>query len=430
MRVIIIGAGIAGLTAALSLHKAGFEPVVFEAVSQLSPLGVGLNLLPHAMREMTELGLLDELRSKGVEIDDLVYLTKWGREIWREPRGLAAGYRWPQIAIHRGELQMLLARTVEDRLGPSAIRLGHALEEFETRVDGVVAHFVDRTTGLRFPPVSADLMVGADGIHSVVRQHFYPNEGAPKWRGGILYRSTTLTSKLLGGRSMLWAGYAKRKFVAYPIRYNPTTGESLINWICDLNHGQDEVEAPPREDWSKLGNRADFVSAFSSWKWPGVDVEEIINSSGQVFEFPMVDRDPLPRWTFRRATLLGDAAHPMYPIGSNGATQGIIDARVFAFHLSTAPSIEDALDRYETARRPTTARIVEMNRANGPDQVLELAEQRAPNQQDDLDTLLPMSERSQIAADYKKVAGFDPTGLNNRMSFDPPARVAIAGLSG
>ena len=339
-RVIIIGAGIGGLTAALSLHKVGLHSVVYEQAAVLAPLGVGINLLPHAVRELTDLGLLDELRKIGVEIDELVYLTKWGRRIWQEPRGLAAGYRWPQIAIHRGELQMMLARIVKERLGPDAIRMDHSLVSLESRDDGVTAQFRHRTTQ-SMASVQADLMIGADGIHSVVRRAFYPGEGAPKWRGGLLYRATTLSREnLLGGRSMLWAGYASRKFVAYPIRTNPQTGESLINWICDLNHGPDEIPAPPREDWSRLGNVADFLPAFRDWKWPDADVEAIVRGAGDVYEFPMVDRDPLPRWTFGRTTLLGDAAHPMYPIGSNGATQAIIDARVLAFHLAGAPSID------------------------------------------------------------------------------------------
>ncbi len=419
--IIIVGAGIGGLTAALSLHKAGFRPVVYEAAKVLAPLGVGINLLPHAVRELAELGLLDDLRAIGVEIDELVYLNKWGRRLWHEPRGVAAGYRWPQIAIHRGELQMMLARVTRERLGEDSIRMGHALERFELRADGVLAHFQDRTTGAAVGSVRADAMVGADGIHSVVRRAFYPDEGAPKWRGGLLYRATTRSrTKLLGGRSMLWAGYASRKFVAYPIRYNPQTGESLINWICDLNHGPDEIPAPPREDWSRIGNRADFLPAFGGWNWPDADLEAIVNGSGDIYEFPMVDRDPLPRWSFGRATLLGDAAHPMYPIGSNGATQAIIDARVLAFHLATSASLDEALSHYDAIRRTATARIVEMNRANGPDQVLQLAEERAPNRNDDLDLLLPFDERKKIADDYKKVAGFDPAGLNARESFDPP----------
>jgi 2-polyprenyl-6-methoxyphenol hydroxylase-like FAD-dependent oxidoreductase len=229
-----------------------------------------------------------------------------------------------------------------------------------------------------------------------------------------------LPHRFLGGRSQLWAGYAARKFVAYPIRYNQATGETMLNWICDLNHGAVEMPAPPRQDWNKLADIADFLPAFEGWEWEDINIPAIIMGAHQVYEFPMVDRDPLPQWGHGRATLLGDAAHAMYPIGSNGATQAIIDSRVLAFHVATAASLDKALAAYEAARRPTTSRIVELNRANGPDQVIELANLRAPRPNDDLDSLLPASERKEIAERYKKVAGFDPAALNARSSFDPP----------
>ncbi len=405
MKIVIVGAGICGLTAALSLHKAGFEPQIYEAASALKPLGVGINLLPHAVRELADLGLLDDLRRLGVEIDELVYLTKDGRRIWREPRGLAAGYAWPQIAVHRGELQMLLARTVQARLGPDAIRFGHSLTDLETSDGGSRAWFLDRETGGPGGWEKADLLLAADGIHSAVRRKFYPDEGAPKWNGVTLWRSTSRSAKVLGGRSMLWAGHSRQKFVAYPIAYDAETGETRLNWICDLKRG--EGDAPPREDWNRLGRREDFLPPFAKWRWPGIDVPALVEASEEVFEFPMVDRDPLPRWTFGRTTLMGDAAHPMYPVGSNGATQAIIDARALAFHLSTAPEVDTALARYEADRREATSRIVLMNRAHGPDQVMELAEQRAPRPGDDLDALLPVAERQAIADGYKRIAGFD-----------------------
>jgi 2-polyprenyl-6-methoxyphenol hydroxylase-like FAD-dependent oxidoreductase len=419
MRVAVIGGGITGLTAALSLHAVGISCVVFEAVTRPAPLGVGINLLPHAVRELTELRLLPELLRTGVEINELVYATKRGRRIWREGRGLAADYAWPQIAIHRGELQMLLLRAVQSRLGDDSVRFGQELRNVESNADGVVARFTDRATGSTAEPYRADVLADAEGIHSVVRRQFYPNEGLPKWNGVTLWRSTSPSGKILGGRSMLWAGHARQKFVGYPIRYDPQNGQTLLNWICELKTAEN-VDGPPTEDWSRVGQRADFLPRFAHWRWPEVDVPALVAASGDIHVFPMIDRDPLPRWTFGRSTLLGDAAHPMYPIGSNGATQGIIDARAFAYHLATAPSIEQALANYEAERRPATERIVLMNRQNGPDQVMEVAEQRAPQIDDDLDTRLPMSERQQIADRYKQVAGFDPHGLRVKPSYTVP----------
>lgn len=415
MQVAIVGGGITGLTTALSLHAAGVACTVFEAVAEPARLGVGINLLPHAMRELTELGLLPELRAAGVAIDELVYLTRHGKPIWREARGLAAGYDWPQIAIHRGELQMLLLRAVQARLGPDAVRFGHALVGLDLAADGVVAHFADRS-GAPVGSHRADVLAAADGIHSALRRKFYPDEGMPKWNGVSLYRSTSRVGKVLGGRSMLWAGHARQKFVAYPIRYDPETGETLLNWICDLKTAEADPATPPKEDWNRTGERSDLEPRYREWRWPGVDVPELVASSGEIFVFPMVDRAPLPR-THGRATLQGDAAHPMYPIGSNGATQGIIDARAFAFHLATAPDPDAALAAYEAERRPATERIVLMNRANGPDQVMELAELRAPNREDDLDAALPMAERRAIAEEYKRIGGFDPATLNARPSY-------------
>lgn len=415
IEIAIIGGGISGLVAALSLAAAGFRPTVYEAVAEPAALGVGINLLPHAVRELTELGLLDELLGIGFEIHDLHYLTANGEAVWHEPRGSKAGYHWPQIAIHRGQLQMFLLAKVRERLGPDALRLGHELRDLEVQGQRVRARLFDRVAG-RDVTITPDLLLGADGIHSQVRRAFYPNEGSPRWNGITLWRSTAPVAAPLGGRAMIWAGTAAQKFVAYPIGPDPHTGAPRLNWICDLKMA--EAGTPPPRDWNRLGDPADFLPPFADWRWSGVDVAAIVAAAGPIYEFPMIDRDPLPRWTFGPVTLIGDAAHPMYPIGSNGATQGIIDARVLAWHLARAARLDEALSGYEGDRREATARIVLMNREKGPDQVLDLAAERlsgaAPGA---LDTLLPMAEREAIAARYKQVAGFDPATLNRRDSY-------------
>lgn len=407
MDIAIVGGGIVGLTAALSLHAAGFRPTVYEAVTELRPLGVGINLLPHAVRELAELGLLDELVRIGVAIEGLDYHMADGRAVWSEARGLPAGYRWPQVAIHRGALQLFLRDKVVERLGAQAIRTGHALERFVDDGDDVRLDF--RGGG----EVRADVAIGADGIHSAIRRQLYPHEGRPKWNGVSLFRGTTRLPVGRFGPRMLWAGHADQKFIAYPIRRE---GDAiLLNWVCDLRTG--EPGAEPFEDWNRSADKAMLLPRFAGWAWDETDVPAILAASGEVFEFPMVDRDPLPRWSFSRVTLAGDAAHPMYPIGSNGATQGIIDARALAWHLAKADDPATGLVAYEEARREPTSRIVLGNRAQGPDKVLELARQRAADPAADLAALLPIDERAAISADYKRLAGFDPELLNARESW-------------
>ena len=414
IEIAIVGGGIVGLTAALSLHAAGFRPTVYEAVSNPAPLGVGINLLPHAMRELSELGLLDELLELGVAIQDLNYLTADGQLVWHEPRGLSAGYNWPQISIYRGQFQMFLLSKVHERLGPHAVRMGQELTDVETVGNRARARLVDRATSA-ITAIEVDLLIGADGIHSAVRRQFYPDEGAPRWNGITLWRSTSPVVAPMGGKAMIWAGYSAQKFVAYPIGKDPETGLERLNWICDLKVS--DADTPPQRDWNWPGDRADFLPRYADWHWSDVDVAAIVNASGPIYEFPMVDRDPLPQWSFGRVTLMGDAAHPMYPIGSNGATQGIIDARVFAWYLAKASSVVEAMQGYENERREATGQIVLMNRQQGPDKVLDLAKERLEQNSGSLEDVLPMAERADIAASYKQTAGFKPHVINLRASY-------------
>jgi 5-methylphenazine-1-carboxylate 1-monooxygenase len=412
MRAMIVGGGIGGLTTALRLHTAGIEAHVYESVPDIRALGVGINLLPHAVKELTELSLLEALVATGVRTQELRYFSKFGKEIWQEPRGLAAGYHWPQISIHRGALQQILRNTARDRLGAACIHTGHHLASFMQRDDGTVeARFVDRRTGAPVATESADLLIGADGIHSAVRAALYPDEGPPLWNGAILWRATTVSAPFLTGRSMFMAGHARQKFVAYPITPEAdASGRLLINWIAELRFEPSALAH--REDWNRRGDVADFLPAFAGWRFDWLDIPDLIRRAEAVYEYPMVDRDPLDRWSVGYVTLLGDAAHPMYPVGSNGASQAILDARALTDALVNNADIPAALAAYEAQRRPATARITLSNRQQGPERVMQIVEERAPQGFDDLHAVISRTELEAIAAEYKQIAGFDRDALN------------------
>lgn len=412
MHITIAGGGIGGLVTALVLHDADISVRVFESVPTLQPLGVGINLLPHAVRELTRLGLQPQLEAVAIPTADLSYYNKFGQLIWTEARGRAAGYAWPQYSIHRGRLQMLLLDEAIARLGADNVRTGCHIAGFGEEAGQVWARFVNRETGETVAEEWADGLIGADGIHSVVRRTFYPDEGAPQWSGRMLWRGTSVAAPFLTGRSMVMIGHADQKFVAYPIDPALTgQGQSLINWIAELNVGRDAL--PIRQDWNRQADPATFAPSFANWQFDWLDVPALINAATSVYAYPMVDRDPLPRWTFGRVTLLGDAAHPMYPIGSNGASQAILDARALADALTTQPgNVPNALQAYETARRGPTAQIVLSNRQNGPEQVMQLAEERAPNGFATVADVIPREELEAIAQRYKQVAGFDKEKLS------------------
>jgi 5-methylphenazine-1-carboxylate 1-monooxygenase len=414
METLIAGGGIGGLVAALSLHAAGMPCRVFEAAPAIQPLGVGINVLPHAVRELTELGLADRLAASAIPTGELVYANRHGQQIWQEPRGTAAGYLWPQYSIHRGELQMLLLRAAQERLGPARVQSDHRLVDFEQCGGQVRATFA-RADGSQVA-VDGGLLIGADGIHSAVRRHFYPDEGDPIWNGNVLWRATTRDKPYLSGRSMVMAGHAAQKFVCYPIsRSAEESGDALINWIAEIRFT--DRRSWRREDWNRKVPVSDFLPAFADWDFGWLKVPDIIRGANAVYEYPMVDRDPVATWSFERVTLLGDAAHPMYPIGSNGASQAILDARRLAWHLAKEPGVEGALQAYDAERRPVTAQIVLANRQNGPEQVMELVHQRAPGGFQDLSDIISATELAASADKYKALAGFDKDTLNNRESW-------------
>jgi 2-polyprenyl-6-methoxyphenol hydroxylase-like FAD-dependent oxidoreductase len=402
MRIVIAGAGIGGLTTALSLHAAGFtEVTVHERAGALRPLGVGLNLLPHAVRELTELGLGERIARLGAAPGTLAYYNRHGQLIWSEPRGREAGYRWPQLSVHRGRLQMELLAAVRERLG-DVVHTGHRLIEAG---DGT-ARFA---TAEGVVTIAADLLVGADGIGSALRQQWYPDQGAPVWNGLTLWRGTARAPGFLDGRTMIMAGDAEQKFVAYPI------GDGEINLIAER---RTRGYAGENADWNRAVDPAPIIDLFRDWRFPWLDVPGLLAAAGEILEYPMVDRDPVDRWTHGHATLLGDAAHPMYPNGSNGASQAILDARTLAFHLAAEPPAE-ALAAYEADRRPATTALVLSNRRQGPEQVMVLAHERAPAGFAHIHDVLTPDELTEIATGYKKAAGFHPDALNNRPSLSP-----------
>ncbi len=405
MKIVIAGAGIGGLVAAMCLHRAGFDVEVFEAVGELKPLGVGINIQAGAVRILCGLGLEPALAATAIETRELRYANRHGQTIWADPRGRRAGLPWPQFSIHRGELQMILFNAAREMLGKDRLRFGRRIARFAQHHGKVSVQFVDRH-GIPVENAEADILIGADGIHSAVRAQFYPDEGPPKWQGILMWRGVTVGKPFLDGATMVQAGHHTQKFVCYPVsRVHADRGEALINWICDLHVGDGAL--PSREDWNKPGRLADFLPRFADWKFDWLDVPEVIRTAHTILEFPMVDRDPLPRWSHGRVTLLGDAAHPMYPIGSNGASQAIIDGEAIAQELLAAADPEVALKRYEERRLPPTARIVDSNRRKGIDIMLDIVEQRAPRGFSDLESVLPAEELEKIVGDYKRLVAQD-----------------------
>ena len=413
MRAVVVGAGIGGLATALSLHECGVDVDVYESTREIKPLGVGVNLLPHAVKELHELGLEAALASAGVAPSELAYYSKRGQRIWAEPRGLEAGYRWPQVSIHRGRLQMLLLDAVRERLGSARVHTGCHLAGFDEPGDRVRCRFVERGTGEVTGVVEGDVLVACDGIHSRVRAQLHPGEGDPRWSGALMWRGVTIGEPFLGGRSMIMAGHSSQKFVCYSIGH-AGAGRDILNWIAELHF--ERATPIAREDWSSPGKVEDFLSRFEGWRFGWLDVPALVLRAEAIFVYPMVDRDPLPAWGSGRVTLLGDAAHPMYPIGSNGASQAILDARVLAGCMRSYPDPVQALRRYEAVRRPATEAIVLANRRQGPEECMTLVEQRAPNGFENIADVVSVDELTAIAQKYKQVAGFAVAELNERPS--------------
>ena len=414
MKALIIGGGIGGLTAALCLHRAGIEAEIFEQSGAIRELGVGINTLPHAIKELAGLGLLDALDRVAIRTFELIYQNRFGQTIWREPRGIDAGYDFPQFSIHRGRLQGVLFDAVKARLGEGAVKTGHRLTGFEQDDQGVTAQFTRRDNGE--VDIRGDFMIAADGIHSLVRNRFFPDEGAPLWNGIMLWRGALERAPFMTGRSMIIAGGMAAKFVLYPISNETSTpGTQLINWAV-AKKLSDGVAPPPRhEDWNREGDLDELIAHVrGAFHLDVLDVDELIRATPKFYEYPMCDRDPLRQWSQGRITLLGDAAHPMYPVGSNGASQAVLDAVALERHLASGASVEAALEAYDTERRPATADIVRQNRSGGPERVVDVIEERAPDGFERIEDVASHAEREAIVKGYANLAGYDVKQVNVR----------------
>jgi 2-polyprenyl-6-methoxyphenol hydroxylase-like FAD-dependent oxidoreductase len=410
MKVIIIGGGIGGLATALMLHARGIDCEIYEQSDAVRELGVGINTLPHAIRELAELGLLDRLDAVAVRTYELFYTNRFGQEIWREPRGTDAGYEYPQFSVHRGRLQAVIYDAVRSRLGESRIHTGHRLGAFTQDDAGVTAYFFDRS-GSHRATARGDVLVGADGIHSAVREALYPNEGPARWNGSMLWRGAIDWPQFLTGRSMVIAGGMAAKLVIYPIAEGSRPNHRLTNWAVLVKIAEPGV--PPRkEDWSRLGRLEELMPHVQRFRIPYVDAKALIEAGTEFWEYPLCDRDPLPHWSHGRVTLLGDAAHPMYPVGSNGASQAILDARCLADRVVGAEHPWHALWTYEQERLPMTAQVVRMNRKGGPEGVIDAVEERAPDGFSNVDDVLPFEQRKAIVRGYASTAGFAREQVN------------------
>ncbi|MFE7134921.1 FAD-dependent monooxygenase [Streptomyces sp. NPDC057638] len=450
--VLIAGGGIAGLTTALALHAAGYERItVVEAAREFQPIGAGLNVMPNAVRELAALGLLDRLLERSFATRELRYYHRGGSLISQEPRGVRAGYRWPQLSIARGELQLALADAVRERLGPAALLPGVRVTEV-TGISDVTegaggrprVHLDHRdSTHHGSASLAPDVLIGADGIRSAVRAALNPGEGPPPWNGVLVWRGVSTLPADRIGDFMVIAGDDRHRAVVYPMTRPSAEGTVQVNWALAApaapaapaesagSAGSDATGWAPgtdntayRGDWNRPVPVSRFLRHYQGWEFGGVSLEEVLLAADGAYEYPMVDREPLARWSHGRTTLIGDAAHAMYPIGSNGATQSIVDGRALAHALARHTDPVPALAAYEAERRPAMTRLQHANRRLGPEVVINLAHERAPGGFSDIDAVIPPAERAEIAARYAATGAFDTASVNQGSPYDLPGALA------
>lgn len=401
VKIIIAGGGIGGLTAGLCLHEAGFEVTVLESVAEIRPLGVGINVMSSAAKILRDLGLTEALDAIAIQTRCIEYRTRFGHLIQSDPRNMAAGFPAPQYSIHRGELQFLLLEALRARAGADAVQTGRPVTGYRQDGAGAEVLFADGSS------LRGDLVVGAEGLRSPIRAQMHPDDAPLNYEGTMMFRGAVEMPMIGDGCTMVIAGDHDCKFVTYPISEQARRkGRALTNWVAEIRH------SAPRHiddaDWRR-GATMDYITPFRAFQMPDMDIAAILEATEIVTEFPMIDRDPLPFWTEGRVTLLGDAAHPMYPIGANGASQAVLDARALADALTAAPGPE-GLRAYEAARLPIATNVVRANRLGGPEQVLDIAAARVTGPEDRIEDLITQAELDEVAANYRRIAGFTKAG--------------------
>jgi 5-methylphenazine-1-carboxylate 1-monooxygenase len=407
--VIIVGGGIGGVTLGLMLHRAGIACRIYEAVAELKPIGVGINILPHSSRELAALGLETKLAEKAIATRESAFYNRYGQLIFSEPTGRYAGYEWPQFSIHRGDLHTVLLDAFAERVGEDRLHTGWRCTGVEQDATGMTVHFED-PSGEKRPSQRGDIVIDCEGIHSVVRHQLYPHEGKPRYSGVNMWRGVTRAKPFLTGATMVRLGwFDTAKMLVYPIRDNiDGEGTQLINWVVDV--------ATPRylerRDWNRPGKIEDFIERIGDWRFDWLDIPELCRNADFILEFPMVDQDPLPRWSFDRLTLLGDAAHPMYPRGANGSAQAILDGRTLSDCLARIDDPVAALKAYEAERLPATSKVVLTNRESPPDAILKEVWKRTGDKPfRRIEDVISHEELAALSRSYEKVAGYDKERL-------------------
>jgi 2-polyprenyl-6-methoxyphenol hydroxylase-like FAD-dependent oxidoreductase len=425
-KVMIAGGGIGGLALGLTLHQIGVPFVVFEAVEQLRPLGVGISVQPNAVRELIDLGVEEaDLDQVGVPTKDWALVGLNGNDVYSEPRGRAAGYHWPQYSAHRGKLQMLLYQKLVERAGADVVRLGQRVTGYEQNADGSVTAMVEHAGGGTSREDGA-LLIGADGLHSKVRAQMHPNQPPIQWGGAIMWRGTSPGVPVRSGSSFVGLGTHRHRLVFYPISpINPQTGLAEINWIAEVT--VDNSEGWTNGDWNKKSELSEFLHHFEGWQHEWLDVPALLSGASDIYEYPMIDRDPVPTWLEGSVALLGDAAHVMYPTGSNGASQAIVDGRVLGAAFVKHGVTRDALAAYDQTLCEAVSQLVLRNRGAGPFGLLNMVDDRCGGEFDNIDDVLPAQERADFMARYKSAAGLAIETLNAAPSTIPAgAKVGTA----